>query len=335
MISKRFNKKFYKLYWLILTILIVFNINYTIQANGLTESVYLGGQACGFTINTKGVAVLGLTEVVTENGVLAPSKDLIIEHDIILNIDGKDTNSFEDLENILEVCDGKPLNFTIKRDGQIIMKQLTPCKDLTGKYKLGLLLRDRLNGIGTLTFITKNGEFMGLGHPICDEKDITLDITGGSLFACSIFAVDKGEKGKVGELKGMFLSDKSIGIITQNLTVGIKGQINENFDISGFKEIEVAGGHLGSASIITTVNGVSNEEFAISIVKVDNKDKNNRNYVIKVNDSKLLEISGGIVQGMSGSPIVQDGKIIGAVTHVFLNDPTRGFGISIENMLAN
>lgn len=326
--------KFLKIIAILGAAIALFASQSLIVANGENEKIYLGGFAAGFTITTKGAEVLGLSEVVTESGVESPAKDAgVLPKDIIYKVDGYEINGFEDLESSLNASKGKKITATINRAGEVILKEITPVKDLSGKYKIGLFLRDKLTGIGTVTFIKGDGAFLALGHPVCTEDDKMVEIKRGDLYACSIFGVEKGERGKAGELRGTFFQDNKIGVIKANLKVGIVGEINLDYDKSGLSEIEKGEGKIGAAEIYTTVDGVTPQKFSISIVKVDENEKDNRNFVIKVTDKKLLSIAGGIVQGMSGSPIVQDGKIIGAVTHVFLNDPTRGFGISIEKML--
>lgn len=299
------------------------------------ETLYLGGFTAGFTITTRGCEVIGLSEVVTEEGIKSPAKDVgIVERDVILNVGHTETNTFEEVDDVLSRYKGGSLLVTIKRGNEILVKEVAPVKDLSGKYKLGVYLRDKLTGIGTVTYVESNGEVTALGHPICDENDQPIELKEGKLYSCSVYGIEKGERGKAGELRGMFLSDAVIGVIDKNLAIGIKGKLNDNFSLKDLNKIEVGIAKQGAATIFTTVNGTTPKEFSISIVKVDKNAKDNRNFVVKITDKKLIEISGGIVQGMSGSPIVQDGKLVGAITHVFLNDPTRGFGISIQNMLS-
>lgn len=335
-VMKKTNRlKRLKLYIFAILLLCVI-IPQSIQAHAKPLTVYLGGFSAGFTIDTKGAEVIGLSEVVTDSGIKSPAKDTDIRvHDIILSLGGLETDEYEDIESALKNCEGKALDLSLKRNDEIILKKITPAKDLSGKYKLGLLLRDKLTGIGTVTFIKDNLEFMALGHAVCGANEKPIEISGGELYACSIFGIEKGTRGHAGELRGMFLNDAKMGYIDHNLTVGITGRISEKFDLSKLGKIEVGDAHPGKASLITTIDGIIPEEFSISIAKVDNQKKDNRNYVIVVTDDKLLEVAGGIVQGMSGSPIIQDGKIVGAVTHVFVSDPTRGFGISIQKMLQN
>ena len=207
------------------------------------------------------------------------------------------------------------------------------------KKKLGLLVKDSINGIGTVTYIDKsNNTFGSLGHPVANEKGELIPINGGSLYSCSIYDVKRGLRGNPGELKGIFDNSEILGVIKANTKCGIFGNIPSDFDVSNLIKVErgsVCDASMGKAYIYSTLNGSTGEKYEINIVKVDSANKDNRNYVIKITDKRILDKSGGIVQGMSGSPIVQNGKLIGAVTHVFINDPTRGYGISIDNMTSS
>ena len=167
-------------------------------------------------------------------------------------------------------------------------------------------------------------------------KNNFIEIQGGTVYGCIIYDVKKGVKGTPGELRGAFESRTVIGNASINCACGIYGDVSPTYDTSKLVRIEKGGiddVKIGKACIYTTVHGNEVKKYDISIVKTDKHNKDNRNFVIKIEDKQLLEISGGIVQGMSGSPIVQNGKLIGAVTHVFINDPTRGYGIGIDNML--
>ena len=157
--------------------------------------------------------------------------------------------------------------------------------------------------------------------------------SGGSVFACSVYDVEKGRRGRAGELKGLVVSSDLLGDVKGNLSQGIKGNLKKDYDYKKLKSVELGEGAVGSAELVACVEGTEPKNDSISIVKVDLNEKNNKNYVIKVEDQRLLELTGGIVQGMSGSPILQNGKLIGAVTHVFINDSARGFGISVQNMM--
>ena len=158
-------------------------------------------------------------------------------------------------------------------------------------------------------------------------------INGGKAYACNIIGVKKGVRGKAGEIRGYFIEDEPIGEILENAPAGVFGKITDKTFTDDLKKIQVGKARQGDASIYSTIEGTKPKEYGISIVKVDDGAPENKNLVVKITDEKLLRKTGGILQGMSGSPIVQDGKIVGAVTHVFVNDPTRGFGIAIEKML--
>ena len=214
-----------------------------------------------------------------------------------------------------------------------MLKDVTPRFDLSGRCKLGLFVRDGIEGVGTVTFVKKDGTFMALGHPISEEDKTIPEIVGGNIFRCSVYGVVKGGRGRAGELKGIVISDKAIGSLTDNSLQGIIGKMNGEFDYSSLDAVPVGEAKVGKAEMICCVDGVSVDSYSVSVVKADQRDKNDKNLVLKINDERLISVTGGIVQGMSGSPIVQDGKLVGAVTHVFINDPTRGYGISVKNML--
>ena len=212
------------------------------------------------------------------------------------------------------------------------MCDLFPEKDLSGNYKIGLFIREDLNGLGTVTFLTDNGTFASLGHPVSNENGEIYSLRSGDVYESSIVGVNKAHRGKAGELKGLFLGTKPIGSITINTNVGLFGKITK-FNPLEYVKISIGQAKIGKAEIVSTVDGQTPKKYEIDIVKIDNRIGNNKNYVIKVTDKDLLSYTGGILQGMSGSPIIQDGKIIGAVTHVFINDSARGYGININNML--
>lgn len=305
-------------------------------ASALAESecLYASGYAAGFTITPKGAYVIGVSEVVTMGGVVSPGKDAgIVEGDVILSIGGKEVNTFDDIEKALNSVDSSTILVTIKRDNNIVIKEITPCADLSGQRRLGLLIREKISGIGTITFVKENGKFMALGHPICGDNGSRVELVEGNLFECNIFDVIKGERGCAGELRGMFINECAIGCVADNLSVGIQGEISAKDKLSKLVKVEVGDAKIGHATILSTIDGGLPKEYSIMIIKIDSNERNNRNYVVKVTDKALIEKAGGIVQGMSGSPILQDGKIVGAITHVFVNDPTRGFGIDIDKML--
>ncbi len=320
-----------KKFTLIIIITFIFSIFsfYINPAFADSEKIYLGGMPAGFSLYTRGAHVVGLCDVITDNGIVSPAKNAdICVGDIILSVDGDDVNNAKDLEKTINNDVIKTLK--IKRNDELFNLTITPAKDLSGHFKLGLFIRDSVNGIGTITYI-KGNKFASLGHPILDDKNNLLEITNGDLFDCNITNYVKGERGKAGELHGVFCL-KKIGKVYKNSTHGVFGTILTNEIKKDLKEIEVGVASVGKAQILSTIDGDVPLYYDISIIKV-NTNSDSKNFVIKIEDDRLLSTTGGIVQGMSGSPIVQNGKLVGAVTHVFINDPSRGFGISINNML--
>lgn len=281
--------------------------------------VYVGGMPAGFTLGLGGAQIVGICEVLTEDGAVCPARDAGISvGDIIYTLNGVRIESAADIDKVLETSKGKA-RASVKRGGERIETQIQPAEDIaSGKRKLGVLIRDSISGIGTVTYIEKESlRFASLGHAVADSTGKLMDVDKGSIFQCSIVNVVKGERGRAGELKGLFLNDKSIAAADTNCVTGVYGNFNKSYDTSSLKSMRIGeDAQPGKASIFTTIDGVSPKEYSVSIVKVDEGNKQNKNYVIKVTDKELLERTGGIVQGMSGSPIVQNGKLIGAVTHV-------------------
>ena len=299
------------------------------------DDVYLGGMPAGFTLGIGGVQVVGICEVLSENGVVNPAKDAGLSvGDVIVSLGGIKVSSAAEIDGVLASYDGGVTELAIERGTEKIKKEISPVKDMaSGKYKLGVFIRDSISGIGTVTFIRKDGRFASLGHAVAASDGSYLPVEGGDIYRCSIVNVVKGERGKAGELKGLFINDKVIAKADKNCAVGIYGKMGEadEWQLESIGTSEDA--QPGKASIFTTVDGVTPVQYSVSIIKVDKDNKQNKNFVIKITDKALLQATGGIVQGMSGSPIVQNGKLIGAVTHVFINDPTRGYGTSVANMI--
>ncbi len=305
-----------------------------------TDEFYIGGFPAGFVLNTQNVEVIGMCEINTESGMVCPAREGGVKSgDIIKKLNDIEITSANMLTEALSE-DFAKYNLLINRAGESVEINLQPAIDKTsGKKKLGLLVKDSINGIGTVTYIDKtNNKFGSLGHPVNDENGNAIAINGGCLYDCSIYDVKKGLRGNPGELRGFFDNSQMFGVIKENTQCGIFGDLAKDFNVSNLTRVKmgsVSEATIGKAYIYSTLNGNTCEKYEISIVKVDAENKNNRNYVIKINDKRILEKAGGIVQGMSGSPIVQNGKLIGAVTHVFVNDPTRGYGISIDNMTSS
>ena len=298
-----------------------------------TEKVYLGGFPLGFDLCGEGALVVGITEVISEDGIHTPAlKSGIKNGDYILSLNGKRIVSADDIDEVLSLYDGKGLIAEILSGGEKHIKNVYPEKDLKGNYKLGILIRDYLSGLGTVTFIRTDGSFCSLGHPICDEEGKMLGVGGGFAYGSVITGIVKGTRGKAGELKGTINRSEILGKVCANTLSGITGVFEKSSVYDDLTMVETGEPKPGFAEIYTTVKGSKPEKYTAAVVKVDANDKQNKNLVIKITDERLISAAGGIVQGMSGSPIVQDGKLVGAVTHVFLNDCTRGYGISLDKM---
>lgn len=304
--------------------------------------LYPGGTSVGVRLSTNGVLVVGFSEVLSNDGYnVSPAKDSGIEiGDIILKADGKPINTTLELVSKIKSLKDGSMSLEIQRKENLIQKELKLIKE-SENYKMGLWVRDSTAGIGTLTFYHKDSQIFGaLGHPITDsDTNTAFSIRKGDLLKSSILSVRKGERGNPGELKGLFINDKqSIGSITKNTKSGIYGLLSEPIENPNYNvPMKVAFRNEiqeGKAKIITTIDENGPREFEIEIVKLLQQDKASpKSMVIKVTDEELLQKTGGIVQGMSGSPIIQNDKIVGAVTHVLINKPELGYGIYIEWML--
>ncbi len=329
-------KKFTKVFATIIIVVAFFISNLTINvAFAKDTSVYLGGFVCGFSLKTQGVTVVAITDVLTENGKSSPSKDAKLEvNDVIVSLNGLKINSNIELTNFLKEYTGGVVVAEILRNNEPKLLNIYPEKDINGNYRLGIFVKEDLQGLGTVTFILNDGKFASLGHPVSNERGEIVKICDGHVFNSSIIGVTKAIRGKAGELKGMFLGVSPIGKITKNTDTGMYGEIDK-FNCLDYKKVQTGKASVGKAQIYSTVDGVNPKYYDIEIVKTDFRQGNHKNLVIKVVDKELILKTGGILQGMSGSPIIQNGEIVGAVTHVFINDSTRGFGISIDNMLNN
>ncbi len=307
-----------------------------------TNMLIPGGIPIGIYMDTNGVMVIDTESIEGSNGKLYyPSTDKIKSGDYIIGINSVEIDTKGQLISEVKNLTDKKVVLSIRRDDKVFQINITPVKDKSGEYKLGIWVRDNLQGLGTLTYIDTTSNFGALGHGIHDiDTNKLLQINSGELFQASINSVIKGTKGSPGGLEGVIVYNPSnrIGTISGNSEAGIYGQV---YDISNLeidtKPLEIATVNqikTGAATIRCTIKNKV-EEYEIQILNVNkNESEVNKGLVIQVTDPKLIAMTGGIVQGMSGSPIIQEDRIVGAVTHVFVNDPTRGYGIFIENMLA-
>ena len=318
--------------------------NYASAVSKEEIEVYPGGSCLGIKIEANGVTVVGFSDIeVADKKVESSSKKAGIElGDVILSIDGNKISNTEDLIESLSKENNKIAKVKIDREGKIKNFSVEKVKEnKNDKGKIGLWVRDSACGIGTLTFYhAKTGRFGALGHPITDvDTNSIVKVKNGKLINSCVINVKKGQKGIPGELKSIFIEeDNYIGNVNKNTITGLFGEGKKDLIRKceqkpikiGFKE-EVKE---GKAQIISNIDQGNPKYYDIEIVKTIAQDKiSPKSMIIKVTDSELLNKTGGIVQGMSGSPIIQNGKIIGAVTHVLVNKPDVGYGIYIEWML--
>ena len=291
----------------------------------------------GIKIITGGAIVTELGEVDGENGYSSPAKDGGIRcGDIIIKVNGVDITKNNDISDAVQLDTEKSRIIHI-RDGKTMETDIIPIKsNKDSLFKIGMWVRDSSAGIGTMTFYNPaDGTFGGLGHAVCDiDTGQMLPLLSCEAVSVNISGVTKGFSGAPGELNGSFLSRVPIGVIGSNTESGVFGVMESPPALDGAipmaykQEVEI-----GPAKIISTIDGNTPKEFDVLIEKIDYSDKNKvKNMVVKITDRELLSKAGGIVQGMSGSPIVQNGRLVGAVTHVFVSEPTRGFAIFAENM---
>ncbi len=302
-----------------------------------TEAVYIGGFPIGIKIYCDGVIVVDTADVETTGGVYKnPAKEAgLLKGDIIKTINGEKVNRNSRVSEIIEKSNGQPLKIQILRNGEI--KEVifsSVYSSVSGQYKAGLWIRDSSAGIGTVTFLTEDGRFASLGHAVCDvDTGEIMPVSDGETTDALITGFYKGKAGNAGELCGI-LDSNSTGKVAFNDDTGVYGIFNEidetkeKYDLLPKEEVKI-----GAAQIVTTVENGSSEIFNVQIERIDYASPENKNLVIRVTDQNLINKTGGIIQGMSGSPIIQEGKLVGAVTHVFLNDPTGGYGIFAETML--
>ncbi len=292
-----------------------------------------GGMTFGVRFFTDGVLVVGFAK----NGDCPAYAAGLRIGDVVLKADGRDISGAEDLTEIIENSGGRTLELTCRRDKADFTVKVTPRADKNEKYKAGMWVRDGGAGIGTVTYIDPStGAFGGLGHGICDaDTGKPIPLGRGVVLGVNISGITKGSVGAPGEIKGYFESSK-LGSVVKNTDCGVFGIYSEipktaygAMPIASAKDVKE-----GAATILCTLDSGQMHEYSVELYSIDKSAAGGRCFSVKVTDKDLLAITGGIVQGMSGSPIIQNGKLVGAVTHVLVSDPTAGYGIFIENMLA-
>ena len=319
-----------------LAIFIPFSVG--VYAAGSEREVILGGSLFGARMHTDGALVVGLDKVspMGNGAPRSPAYDGGIRlKDIITEINGKKVTNGKTVIDEINGCNGKDITLKVKRRDNTKLFRITPIMDKDGKYKVGIWIRDEASGIGTVTYIIpETGEFAGLGHGICDgDTGALLPIKRGIVNDAELLGIVKGQSGNPGELKGSIGTRKK-GALTKNTEYGVYGiflsipdTLNEKITVANKTEITE-----GKATLRCSASGKI-EDYEIEISKINKLDGATKNFTVTVTDKRLLELTGGIVQGLSGSPIIQNGKLIGAVTHVKIAEPTEGYGIFIENML--
>lgn len=311
-----------------------------IQVNVVEKrEVILCGTPFGIKIFTDGVMIVGISPISTKTGSKNPALDAGLEPgDIIEKVNGEEVYSNETVAKMIEQSQGKSLKFTVKRENNAVHVDFCAVRADDGTYKAGMWIRDSSAGIGTMTYIDpKTGAFGGLGHGICDiDTGKIVPLSNGEIVGVALTGVSKGSAGNPGELRG-YLATDTVGELKINGELGVYGTVLQSgysstaYPVALKQEVRE-----GAAQIIATLPNCEPDFYDIEIDKINyDESSKSKNLVVKITDEKLLDMTGGIVQGMSGSPIIQNGKFIGAVTHVFVNDPKLGYGIFAENMLEN
>ena len=293
------------------------------------------GSSFGIKLFTDGVIVASLTDVEGGDTVSCPAYDAGIRAgDYILSANGTEVTTNSSLASLIGSSEGQPIALTVKRGDETFETTLTPvfCFD---SFKAGMWVRDSAAGIGTLTFYDpETGMFAGLGHGICDmDTHGIMSMQSGEPAAITLCGIIRGAVGEPGQLQGYFTSDESMGQLIENNETGVYGILNdtptgESMEIAERSEVKT-----GKAEILVTVDENGPKRYAVNIDQILSEDQKTKNMIVTVTDKELLELTGGIVQGMSGCPIIQNGKLVGAVTHVFTEDPKSGYGIFASTML--
>lgn len=317
----------------------------TIRVNVVPKfHVIPGGQSIGVKLNTQGVLVVGIADITNEEGLKISPAEIggIRIGDTLLAVNDQMVENALHVAELIQQNEGQPIKLLLKRNTTEFHTTLTPVKaQQDGQYRLGLWVRDKTAGVGTLTFYHEGSKKFGaLGHGIADvDTGALMSIKDGEVMSSKVVSIQEGKKGKPGEIRGIFHDvHNPIGRLEKNSSYGVYGEMLRRLEGSSYLEpMEIAFQHEikeGPAYILTTLDDNIVEKYEIEILRVIHQSKaDGKSMIIRVTDSRLLEKTGGIVQGMSGSPIIQNDRVVGAVTHVLVNDPTRGYGIFIEWMV--
>ena len=314
-------------------------INIDSKENDYTgKTVILGGRQFGLDIIIKGIAVLGIEKIKTDNGTISPGKSAGLSvGDVIISANGKEITGISEFAEIIGQANGEEINIGVLSNDKRKDLTIKPEKDTDdNNYHLGLWCTEKTSGIGTVTcYLKEKSMFIGLGHGVTTANKTVLPILSSSLYNCNLTAIIKGTNENPGELHGNFIG-ASIGKLISNTPTGVYGIIGEN-EIIG-DEIKIGNKNEISTEKADIYCALDNDvpiPYEIEIISIEKNPSSTKNMIIEVTDKRLIDKSGGIVQGMSGSPIVQNGKLIGALTHVIVENQRQGFGIFIENMINN
>lgn len=314
----------------------------TVQIEVIDESmVYPAGLPIGIYVKIPGVLVIGTSNFLDEHGnVVMPAEHVLRVGDYILTVNGTTVTGKSDFVSRVAQSNGEVMVMTVERGGEQFDVAVRPVRNQDREYKIGIWIKDSAQGIGTLTYVDADGGFGALGHGVSDSDiGVMLELGEGALYRTDIIGITKGKRGVPGELTGIirYTDSNRLGTVTENTSAGIHGEVNaklmDQIDSSpveiGLKQ-DVS---IGPAQIYCNIDGTA-KYYDIEIISLDYDSQNvNKSITIQVTDRRLIALTGGIVQGMSGSPIIQNGRLVGAVTHVLVNDSTRGYGIFIEEML--
>ncbi len=304
------------------------------------EEVIPMGRTVGIRMTSDCVLITKLTSVETLEGAVSPAQAAgLQEGDLIREIGGETVSSNDALQQAVSMSGGQPLLIRCEQDGQSREVTVVPARDRDGVYRIGVIARDSIAGIGTVTYVDpETGDYGSLGHGICDaDTGVLIPLGSGGLMESSVESVQRGEAGDPGALQGEFDPSHEVGTVRENTETGIFGQFTDPAYYDSLETVPVAhAGEVttGEAEILSNVSGQDVERYTVEITKIfDDEDAYGRSMMVRVTDERLLSATGGIVQGMSGSPLLQNGKLVGAVTHVLVNDPTRGYAVMIDAML--
>lgn len=301
------------------------------------------GKIIGMKLYTNGVLIVGMSEIENiHNEIINPSKSCDIqEGDTIVKVNDKEIENIENLKDVVNESKGENVLLTLVRNGTILTSNITPVQTEEEEYKLGLWVKDAATGVGTITYYEKNtGSFAALGHGIVDsDTDKLIDIDSGEIVTSDILSITKAEINHPGEIRGTIVNQKTIGEVSKNTQFGIYGRLDNlsSLNIDTSKSLPVALRdeiQIGDAKVLCSLDGKTNKEYQIRIEKINkNNSYDNKSMLIRITDEELIKQTGGIVRGLSGSPILQNGKFVGAVTNVLVSNPEIGYAIFGDMMI--